>query len=52
MPTARILQHVAPNDDDEDETIPSGDAGVATSPKRPSFSLPVMSNNFRRFNAR
>ncbi|CAL5866369.1 uncharacterized protein PFLUO_LOCUS577 [Penicillium psychrofluorescens] len=48
----KILQQVAPSDDDEDGTSLSGDAALTTSPERPSFSLPVMSNNFRRFNAR
>lgn len=46
----RLLQQVIPKDDGEDEA----NAGnpLATSPKRPGFSLPLMSNNFRRFNAR
>lgn len=47
----RLLQQVIPNDDDEDETE-SGDKAFASSPKKPAFSLPVMANNFRRFNAR
>jgi hypothetical protein len=46
----RLLQQVIPADDD-DETN-SGDNDFVASPKRPPFSLPTMSNNFRRFNAR
>jgi hypothetical protein len=46
----RLLQQVIPKDD-EDETE-SGDKAFASSPKKPAFSLPVMANNFRRFNAR
>lgn len=45
----RLLQQVIPADDEDESN--SGDAFVA-SPKRPPFSLPTMSNNFRRFNAR
>ncbi|KAJ5167813.1 uncharacterized protein N7482_003407 [Penicillium canariense] len=47
----KLLQQVIPADDDEDGTNP-GDQAFVTSPKRPAFSLPTMSNNFRRFNAR
>lgn len=47
----RLLQQVIPKDDGEDEAN-AGDQPFATSPKRPGFSLPMMSNNFRRFNAR
>ncbi|KAJ6009090.1 hypothetical protein N7499_000956 [Penicillium canescens] len=47
----KLLQQVIPKDDDEDETE-SGDKAFASSPKKPAFSLPVMANNFRRFNAR
>ena len=46
----RLLQQVIPTDD-EDETDSMGDKAFA-SPKKPAFSLPVMANNFRRFNAR
>lgn len=46
----RLLQQVIPADD-EDGTD-SGDKAFMASPKRPPFSLPTMSNNFRRFNAR
>ncbi|KAJ5115163.1 hypothetical protein NUU61_000922 [Penicillium alfredii] len=48
---AKLLQQVIPHDD-EDETDSSGDKAFSTSPKRPAFSLPTMTNNFRRFNAR
>ncbi|KAJ5103972.1 hypothetical protein N7532_004501 [Penicillium argentinense] len=48
---SKLLQQVIPTDDDDDESNP-GDQSFATSPKRPGFSLPAMSNNFRRFNAR
>ena len=30
----------------------SGDKPAAVDPRRPAFSLPLMTNNFRRFNAR
>ncbi|KAJ5780750.1 hypothetical protein N7457_005910 [Penicillium paradoxum] len=46
----KLLQQVIPTDD-EDETDASGDKALA-SPQKPAFSLPVMANNFRRFNAR
>ena len=46
----RLLQQVIPTDD-EDETDSLGDKALA-SPQKPAFSLPVMANNFRRFNAR
>jgi hypothetical protein len=47
----RLLQQVIPKDDGEDE-VNAANQPFATSPKRPGFSLPLMSNNFRRFNAR
>ncbi|OOQ91723.1 peroxin-24 Pex24-Penicillium chrysogenum [Penicillium brasilianum] len=47
----RLLQQIIPADDDEDGTD-LGDKAFVASPKRPPFSLPTMSNNFRRFNAR
>lgn len=47
----RLLQQVIPADDEDDDAQP-GDKASTTSPKRPAFSLPVMTNNFRRFNAR
>ncbi|KAI3289886.1 hypothetical protein DTO002I6_6763 [Penicillium roqueforti] len=47
---AKLLQQVIPTDD-EDENDSAGDK-VFASPQKPAFSLPVMANNFRRFNAR
>lgn len=47
----RLLQQVIPADDDEDDAQ-AGDKAFTTSPKKPAFSLPLMTNNFRRFNAR
>lgn len=48
----RLLQHVIPAEDGEaDGETTANRAGVAYV-KRPPFSLPVMTNNFRRFNAR
>lgn len=45
----RLLQQVIPGDNgDEGE---SSEKAIA-SPTKPAFSLPVMANNFRRFNAR
>ena len=46
----RLLEQVIPTDN-EDENDSAGDK-VFASPKKPAFSLPVMANNFRRFNAR
>ncbi|KAJ6011573.1 hypothetical protein N7451_002985 [Penicillium sp. IBT 35674x] len=46
----KLLQQVIPTDDDA-ETV-TGDKAMANSPKKPPFSLPAMTNNFRRFNAR
>ncbi|KAJ5584583.1 uncharacterized protein N7459_004383 [Penicillium hispanicum] len=47
----KLLQQVVPTDDDEDDPN-ARDRALGTSPKRPAFSLPAMTNNFRRFNAR
>ncbi|KAJ6131624.1 hypothetical protein N7523_001330 [Penicillium sp. IBT 18751x] len=47
----KLLQQVIPSEDDEEDAN-SGDKVFTASPKRPGFSLPAMSNNFRRFNAR
>jgi hypothetical protein len=47
--SCRVLQQVIPDDEDEADSL--GDKAFA-SPKKPAFSLPVMANNFRRFNAR
>ncbi|KAL2868153.1 putative ABC bile acid transporter [Aspergillus lucknowensis] len=48
----KILQQVIPVEDVNDESISVGVKSVPTDAKRPAFSLPVMGNNFRRFNAR
>ncbi|KAI1613234.1 integral peroxisomal membrane peroxin-domain-containing protein [Exophiala viscosa] len=50
-----ILQQVIPADEDDDyETTPTSPAEKRSSAyvSRPAFSLPLMTNNFRRFNAR
>jgi len=47
---SRLLQQVIPKDDEDESN--SGNQSFATSPKKPGFSLPTMSTNFRRFNAR
>ncbi|KAJ5683426.1 hypothetical protein N7462_006591 [Penicillium macrosclerotiorum] len=49
---AKLLQQVIPTDDDNPNDSPSGDKTAMASPKKPAFSLPLMTNNFRRFNAR
>ncbi|KAJ5493321.1 hypothetical protein N7539_002067 [Penicillium diatomitis] len=48
---SKILEQVIPAEDDDDGADLDDDASVASS-HRPPFSLPAMSNNFRRFNAR
>ncbi|KAA8641912.1 hypothetical protein EYZ11_002156 [Aspergillus tanneri] len=47
---SKLLQQVIPAEDVDDESVSIGleDADA----KRPAFSLPLMANNFRRFNAR
>ncbi|KAL4884207.1 Peroxin/Dysferlin domain-containing protein [Aspergillus karnatakaensis] len=47
----KILQQVIPVEDVGD-TVSVGSKPVQQDAKRPAFSLPVMGNNFRRFNAR
>jgi len=52
---SKILQQVIPTDDVEDDAITSPtpvDRRSSTYVSRPAFSLPLMTNNFRRFNAR
>ncbi|KAJ5925504.1 hypothetical protein N7454_008143 [Penicillium verhagenii] len=46
----KLLQQVIPADEDAEPN--TGDKAMANSPKKPPFSLPAMTNNFRRFNAR
>ncbi|KAI9037608.1 PEX28-32 family peroxisomal membrane protein [Aspergillus affinis] len=48
---AKLLQQVIPAEDVDDEST-SADRHAGADAKRPAFSLPVMANNFRRFNAR
>lgn len=52
-PHIRILQQVIPGEDLTNvfETQ-TGDRGSSKYASRPGFSLPLMTNNFRRFNAR
>jgi len=51
---SRFLQQMFPVEGDGDnEPVLSGDKPTAAvDPKRPAFSLPLMTQNFRRFNAR
>jgi hypothetical protein len=48
----RILEQVVPVEDVHDESVSVGAKPVPPDAQRPAFSLPVMGNNFRRFNAR
>ncbi|KAB8274859.1 Peroxin/Dysferlin domain-containing protein [Aspergillus minisclerotigenes] len=48
---AKLLQQVIPAEDVNDDSVVVGDKRPVD-PKRPAFSLPLMANNFRRFNAR
>ncbi|KAI9925529.1 hypothetical protein ASPWEDRAFT_41639 [Aspergillus wentii DTO 134E9] len=48
---AKLLQQVIPADDADDESVSAGDKPISAQ-ERPAFSLPLMTNNFRRFNAR
>jgi len=43
---------VIPEGDVEDDSEPAEDKRSSKQAKRPAFSLPLMTNNFRRFNAR
>ncbi len=47
----RLLQQVIPDEDVDDLDLPQ-DVRSSKYINRPSFSLPLMANNFRRFNAR
>ena len=47
----RLLQQVLPEEEVEDLDLPP-DVRSSKYINRPSFSLPLMTNNFRRFNAR
>ncbi|ETN43456.1 uncharacterized protein HMPREF1541_02615 [Cyphellophora europaea CBS 101466] len=50
----KLLGQVIPTDslDDEGDNVSSVDRRSSQYVKRPAFSLPLMTNNFRRFNAR
>jgi hypothetical protein len=48
----RLLEQVIPKDVGDQETEYSADKRSSKRVARPSFSLPLMTNNFRRFNAR
>ncbi|KAL4817175.1 integral peroxisomal membrane peroxin-domain-containing protein [Aspergillus spinulosporus] len=48
----KILEQVVPVEDVHDESVSVGAKPVPPDAQRPAFSLPVMGNNFRRFNAR
>lgn len=47
----RLLQQVIPAEEIEELDLPT-DVRSSKYINRPSFSLPLMTNNFRRFNAR
>ena len=47
----RLLQQVIPEEDVDDLDL-AQDVRSSKYINRPSFSLPLMTNNFRRFNAR
>ena len=49
---SRLLQQVMPTEDVDDEGEPQIDRRSSKYVQRPAFSLPLMTNNFRRFNAR
>ena len=48
----RLLQHVIPHEDVADEEVFATGDEPSKMIQRPGFSLPVMTTNFRRFNAR
>ena len=49
---AKLLERVIPTEDIEDGTLAASDPRPSRQIARPAFSLPIMTNNFRRFNAR
>ncbi|KAK2734283.1 hypothetical protein FQN55_002831 [Onygenales sp. PD_40] len=49
---ARLLQQIIPAGESDDPDISTVKKPSTVQIERPGFSLPVMSNNFRRFNAR
>lgn len=53
--TCRFLQQMFPVEEKKEEdgdAVLAGDKLGAEDPRRPGFSLPLMTQNFRRFNAR
>ncbi|PYH95291.1 hypothetical protein BO71DRAFT_449438 [Aspergillus ellipticus CBS 707.79] len=49
---SKIIEQVMPVEDVSAEPVSVGEKPTSPDHKRPSFSLPLMANNFRRFNAR
>ena len=49
---ARLLQQVLPPEDFDQPGEESSDKQSSKYVQRPGFSLPLMTSNFRRFNAR
>ena len=47
----RLLQQIIPAEDNDDATDAADKKSIKVI-SRPGFSLPLMTNNFRRFNAR
>lgn len=54
--TCRFLQQMFPVEEKKKEgdgdAVLAGEKAAAEDPRRPGFSLPLMTQNFRRFNAR
>jgi hypothetical protein len=48
----RLLQQVIPQDDADTTSLDSSQRPDTRYLQRPGFSLPLMTSNFRRFNAR
>ncbi|KUL86024.1 hypothetical protein ZTR_06505 [Talaromyces verruculosus] len=49
---SKLLQQVIPSEERDGEDADNADKRPSKDVSRPPFSLPVMTNNFRRFNAR
>lgn len=50
--TSSVLQQVLPVPGQADDATHGKHEGVSVTIEKPNFSLPTMSNNFKRFNAR
>lgn len=50
--TDSVLQQVLPVPGQADDATHGKHEGVSVTIEKPNFSLPTMSNNFKRFNAR